>query len=259
MKRVIVTLVLILVTGLNLQAEDVFTQKLLEARTVLHNGYTHWSETEMQEGVAQFERLLSLEKEKWLVHYYIGLGQYRLGVFHMENDKKKSGYFYNEAIDHLKMSISENDTFPECYALISSCYGNKIGLTPWKAMFLGPKSGAEMDRAVTRGPDNPRVWMLKGVGSKYSPKTFGGGLDKALEELQKSIQLFEAETVENPLYPSWGLDQAWGWIGMIYMELNQPEKAREAYKKSLQINPQYGWVKYDLLPQIQESQDETKD
>lgn len=260
MKKIsILALLIALPFGFIVHAEDVFIQKFIEARTLLHSGYDHWNESEMQQAVAQFQRLLDLERESWLVNYYIGLGEYRLAVFYMEKDKNLSGQYFNHAIDHLKMSISENDTFPECYALVSSCYGNKIGLTPWKAMFLGPKSNAEMDRAMTRGPDNPRVWMLKGIGSKYSPKTFGGGLDKALEELQKSVQLFEKEKVENPLYPCWGHDQAWGWIGMIYLEQNQPEAAREAFEKSLQINPDYGWIKYDLLPKVQENKNETAD
>ena len=65
------------------------------------------------------------------------------------------------------MCIEVNDNFAESYALLSSCYGQKIGMSPWKGMILGIKSGNAIDKAVELSPDNPRVWLIKAINTNY--------------------------------------------------------------------------------------------
>lgn len=253
-KKSLIIVLILSVSGLF--AQDVFTEKMLEAKTKLHHGFDTWNADEMHESAALFNRLLTLDKETWLVHYYSGLAGYRLGIYYMESDKKQARAQFNEAIDHLKKCASLNDTFPESYALISSCLGNKIGLTPWKAMFLGPKSGSEMEKALEFDSKNPRVWLLMGLGSYHSPKSFGGGKEKAAEELKQAIQYFESESVENPLYPSWGYDQAYGWLGMAQTDLGEFDAAQESLNKGLKNNPQSGWIRYELIPNLEKKMNE---
>lgn len=254
LKKCLVFVLLFTVSGL--YAQDVFTEKMLEAKSKLHHGYDAWNVDEMQEGMALFNRILNLEKETWLVHYYLGLAGYRLGIYYMESDKKQAGNYFNDAIDHFKMCASLNDTFPESYALISSCLGNKIGLTPWKAMILGPKSGAEMEKAMKQDRENPRVWLVKGIGSYHSPKSFGGGKDKAAEELKQAIALYETESVENPLYPAWGYEQAYAWLGVIQTDKAEYEAAKASFERGLEINPQSGWIRHELIPNLEKKLNE---
>jgi len=250
MKRLLMILFTLPVLFASVYADD-FEYKIIKARTLLEQGHNHWDESEMQSSLAQFQRLLHLEQEKWLVHFYIAFANYRLSTYYMDKDKEKAGRFIDEALDQLKNSQKLNDSFPESYALMSSCYGNKIGLTPWKGMILGPRSGMTMEKAITLGPENPRVWLLKGVGTNFSPKAFGGGAEKAIEELQKAIHLYENEEPLNPIHPQWGHDEAYAWLGIILKKQGRLEEAKKAYEDGLAVNPQCGWIKYSLLPDLQ--------
>ncbi len=250
-------ILLILLAAINLFAGDVFTEKCLEAINMLHDGYNTWNETEMQKSLGLFERILNLDRDPWLVHYYIGLCHYRLSTLYMdEKNKDKAGRHLDEAIDHLELCKAQNDTFPESYALIASCMGNKIGLAPWKGMVLGPKSGAQMQKAFEYGPENPRVWLLQGISSNFSPKMFGGGKQKALDELRQAIEYFEADAVTQPLYPSWGHDLAYAWIGVIKTERQEWDAAQKALEKGLELNPQNGWIRHQLLPELAKKKNE---
>jgi Flp pilus assembly protein TadD len=106
-----------------------------------------------------------------------------------------------------------------------------------------------MDRAVSLGPNNPRVWLLKGISSFHAPRMFGGGTDKAGRELEKAIQLFATDKPAPPA-PAWGLADAYIWLGQVLEKQEKPDSARALYQKALQVEPEYGWVKFVLLPRV---------
>lgn len=117
-------------------------------------------------------------------------------------------------------------------------------------MRLGPKADALMDEAVELGPSNPRVFMLRGVGSIYKPKMFGGGTDKAVADLLKAAALYPTETPASPA-PRWGHAEVYAWLGQAYVADKKYTEARHAYQKALQIAPEFGWVKNVLLPELE--------
>jgi tetratricopeptide (TPR) repeat protein len=128
-----------------------------------------------------------------------------------------------------------------------------IGISPIKGITLGPRSGAAIDKAMKLGPDNPRIWFQKGLASFYTPKMFGGGKDKALEELTHAIELYQKEAPPSPIYPQWGYDEAYAWVGQIYQEQGRFEEAKKAYEAGLQINPASGLIRYNLLPNLEKA------
>ena len=96
---------------------DVFEDNIIKARNLLEQGYNKWDESKMQESLAQFQRLLHLEKDEWLVYFYIAFADYRLGTYYMDKDKEKAGKYFDNAIDQLKKSQELNDSFPESHFL----------------------------------------------------------------------------------------------------------------------------------------------
>jgi Flp pilus assembly protein TadD len=130
-------------------------------------------------------------------------------------------------------------------------YGQLIALNPnpLNAMRLGPKADKEMERAAALGPSNPRVFLLRGVGAMFKPSMFGGGLDKAEKDLKKAIELFPADKPEAPA-PAWGHSEAWAWLGQVYAKQDRAPDARAAYNKALELQPDYGWVRNVLLPDL---------
>ena len=127
--------------------------------------------------------------------------------------------------------------------------GQQIGSNPLKGMTLGPKSSGVMERALSRGAQNPRVWLMKGVGELFTPGMFGGGADKAEASLRKAIPLFDDDKPAAPA-PAWGKDEAWLWLGRALEERGKWDDARHAYEKALELEPRNQWVRMDLLPNL---------
>lgn len=131
----------------------------------------------------------------------------------------------------------------ETHVLMSAIDGQLIGHDPSRAMELGIASQQSTAAALTLGPTNPRVWLVRGQGAIYTPPEYGGGLKTAQEQLTRAIELF-AKDAPKPGEPSWGKAEAYAWLGQVYQQLGDKTKAAEAYKTALTIAPDFGYAKY---------------
>ena len=61
-----------------------------------------------------------------------------------------------------------------------------------------------------------------------------GGYELAVKDFRKAIEL-------NPKNAD-----AWLWLGIALRRLNQPEEARKAIAKSIELNPDHVWAKQQL-------------
>ncbi len=159
------------------------------------------------------------------------------------------GDIFEEAEKVLEASLKVSP-LPETHAMLSSIHGRQIALQPWKAMLLGPRSGSDMTAAIELGPDNPRVWLLRGIGAFFTPQMFGGGEANTEKYLKKAEQSFADDRPIAPA-PSWGRAEVYAWLGQLYKKQNKNAEAVAAYNKALEINPEMIWVKHVLLPAAQ--------
>jgi len=143
--------------------------------------------------------------------------------------------------------------FADAYALLSSCYGQKISLAPMLGMTLGPKSGMTMQSALKLDSDNPRTILLDAIGTYYKPPMFGGSKGAAWAGFKRAVELFDKEKIKDPLQPDWGHAEAYAWLGIAYLDKNDKVAARAAFDRALAITPEYGWVKHRLYPQVANS------
>ena len=72
-----------------------------------------------------------------------------------------------------------------------------------------------------------------------------------MKGFRRAAELFSREKPADPLEPSWGHSEAFAWLGLAYLDRNEKEPAGAAFQKALQINPDFGWVKYVLLPELE--------
>ena len=208
----------------------------------------------LQEARAKFERLLSITERAWLVQHYIAWTDYHLGIYYFgqeDNDKGNAGKHLDSAIEHLKKSKEENEEFAETHALLSACYGMKIGISPIKGMFLGPKSGGAISKALELEPGNPRVHLIDGIGKMNTPSMFGGGKDKAIVALGIADSLFQFYQTSDPLYPDWGHVEAKIWLAKIAMDQENPKKARKYLVAALEQEPENNWIRHQLMPKLE--------
>jgi len=218
------------------------------ARSVLATAVPEGDLARIRAARALLERALTAQpNDAWLLHYS-GYALYREAVLVMARDSGAYKPLLERADELLERSAAASP-IAETHALRASVLGMMIGSNPLRGMTLGPKSGAQMERALELGPRNPRVWLLRGIGAFNTPAMFGGGLDKAREYLDRSVELFREDAPESPA-PSWGANEAHAWLGQSYAREGNKDAARAEYQRALAIAPNDNWVKYGLLPAL---------
>lgn len=235
---------------------------LTSGKNILQQGINENNLDAMYAARATFERTLTDKSLSAWSHYYIALADFRIANYLLAQGKKnkdQASRHLKEAAEHLedatRKEVTGDDartTAAEVYALLSSVYGRQISLSGIKGMFLGPKSGNLLKKAEQLAPDNPRVVLSAAIGAFNTPKMWGGSKERAIEGFQRAAELFAREKPTDPIHPVWGHSETYAWLGIAYMDRNEENSAREAFEKALEIDPDNGWVKYELLPKVSE-------
>ena len=200
---------------------------------------------------AMVDRALTVTPNDPLLLYYRAFALYRSATLYMGLKKNDEAKRVLEEADRLLEQATAKSPTADALALHSSVMGLQIGLSgnPLAGMTLGPKSGTMLDRAKELDPKNPRVWLISGMSAMFTPKMFGGGTDKAEQELRKAITLFETDHPVSP-NPTWGRADAYIWLGQALQKDEKSADARAAYQKALEIQPGNQWVQRVLLPSL---------
>lgn len=160
-------------------------------------------------------------------------------------DNRRRKKLLKEAQQQLDLVLEADAENAEAHALRGSVIGDRIegGLS---GALLGPRAGSSLEKAMELAPDNPRVVLLQGISSHFTPKTFGGGEEAALEELRRAVTLFEQQP-EDQGWPSWGMVDALAWLGIVLVERGETEEARALYERALSMQPRNAWIRALLI------------
>ena len=152
----------------------------------------------------------------------------------------------------LKIYPPIENTKSESYALLAGIYMMKLARDHSEGPSLSPKIHGLLDEAQQLDPNNPRVHVVRGHMLKNTPEFFGGSLKGAMKEFEYSISLFENNADVDPgTFPSWGYLESIVETGNLYSALKDYKAAKQAYEKALEVAPNYGYVKYKLLPELE--------
>jgi len=228
---------------------DPLSQDMRKAKTTLQAGINTWSLELLQAARDQFINcLMKAKTENAYILYHIALADYRLVTLYLSSKaNEEAERSLQEAQKYLEKAMAILPSFGESFALYGYLLGFEIGLHPEKAMTLGTASFDYSSKAFNKDPENPRIHLLKGISLFYTPEAYGGGADNAIESLNKAATLFEKEIVKDPLQPSWGKEEAYAYLGIAYKQKKDMEKAKEMLKKALEINPEFGLAKKELI------------
>lgn len=225
-------------------------QIILEAKKVIFQAVNTANLDLFTEAKSMIKPLVNDGRFSSLAYYYVGYIDYRMGVLTMRFDENRSEAYLDSAIEHLELALKQDEQFAEAYALLSSCYGIKISFSPIKGIYYGPKSNSLISKAKEIASENPRVALLDAIGTYNTPAIFGGGKEKGLQKMKQAAELFKRWKDDNLLQPDWGKEEVYAWIGIANAKLKNFIEARKAFERALEINPEYGWVKYNLLPKL---------
>jgi len=204
--------------------------------------------TQLRSVRARFSALAQADPKDARLHYWIAVTSWRALPIAISKDRKLAGEMGEDALAHADEALALDPKFSEALAVKAGLQGLMISLQPDAMMTLGPQSGANLARAATLQPDNPRIHLLAGITTLHEPANFGGGARPALAEFQRSQSLFAKESVADSTAPDWGRDDAFLWAGRAQMEMRDFEAARQSFQSALDANPGNGWVKLHLLP-----------
>jgi len=91
-------------------------------------------------------------------------------------------------------------------------------------MRLGPKAQAETQRALELDPNDPRIYIVIGRRQLYSPRMFGGDIEKAIESFRK------ATTIDPHS------DESFVWLAIACGKKGDFKAAKAAVDEALRLN-----------------------
>ncbi len=205
---------------------------------------------------AAFERAAAdAERAAW-ARYYAALADFRIAnhlLGREEASKDRASAHLESAVESLKQVVRLDPESAEAWALLNSVYGRQISLSPMKGMLLGRRSRRALDKAQELAPDNPRVVLTAALSDFNTPGMWGGDKERAMEGFRRAAVLFAVEEPADPLHPVWGHREVYAWIGLAHLDRDERDQAKAAFEKALEIDPDFGWVRYVLLPGMEQA------
>lgn len=183
-----------------------------------------------------------------LLEHYAGYATFRRANLIPDSQPQRLLPMLIEARGLLERSI-RHKPMPESYAVLSSVVGRQIAFYPKGGDTLIMQAQAATMSGLNLHSENPRVWLMNGIAAFYTMPEHGGGYPVVEKLLRRAIRFFESERVQPPM-PSWGHAEAYCWLGQALAKQKKYDDARVAYARALEIEPEFGWVKYVLMPEL---------
>ncbi len=171
---------------------------------------------------------------------YIG---YSLGIDNRSEARKHIG-LAEETIDILTATPGYESS---AYALQAALYAFRISMAPWRALFWGQRSMNLIDKAIETDPNNPSAWIEHGNAMFYAPSALGGSKEEAVKSYSRAIRLMEEEMLD---IHRWLYLNTLVGLAKSYRETDNRPMALITYRKALEFEPDFKWVKDDLLPEL---------
>lgn len=166
----------------------------------------------------------------------------------IDNDREKEAEEYLNKAQKILKQLEQQDYKPSIlYAYKAAFIGFEIGLAPYKAPFIGPESLSFANQSKNLNSNNAFSYVQLGHIEFYTPKIFGGSKTNAMQHYLKAVSIMENN---EQLSQNWNYLNVLATIVNAYIELEQYDKAKEYCVKTLEIEPNFDWVKNELYPQI---------
>lgn len=255
MKKLLVVFMLFCafaVTSLPAQQYNLLERITASSYAIIEKGTEQNNKGLLMQARATLEQALSVQPENPCLLYAMAFTEYRiLCTGFASGDDGLFGQFADSAIVHAEKAQSDPRFKSDASALLGSVYGMKIAKNWVQAPFLGPKSSHLLEEAVQSDSTNPRAWFFTGVSQFSTPEFFGGSKKKAAESFDRAIRCAESAAAGDSLLPHWGLLDAMIWRGRTAEAAGELTGAIAVYHRVLELAPEYGWVKYSLLPEAE--------
>lgn len=149
-------------------------------------------------------------------------------------DKNAAHNAAEAGIDAAKKAVALKGDSAEYHRLLGQLCGQAISASVLQGMKYGHCAQDEVNKAVQIDPKASVNYLSRGVGNYYLPQSLGGGLDLAVKDFLKAIEL-DPQSAEAQL-----------WLGLALRKQNKNADARKAFQKAIELNPGRLWAKQQL-------------
>lgn len=201
---------------------------------------------------AQIDQDLAAAPGDPALTYFRAYAHFAEGCVARSHKDKAGAEQHMEAAVKMLEQITDPAWEAEAWGLEGYALNQLIGAKGMEvAMEYGPKSAGLLARAGGMAPDNPRILFFRGVSLVTTPEQWGGDLAQGAKLLELATAAFEHPAKNAQV--RWGQGESLVWLGIAKQKIGDAAAARTAWKKALELEPNYGWVKYVLLPSLEKT------
>jgi len=180
-----------------------------------------------------------------LLHAQYGYIGYLLGNKQIDKAEK----LIEKAEVNANILVKSSNYKSSSKAIQAALLAYRISISPYKVPFLGPKSASLINEALSIDPSNIYAIIEKGNAMHYAPSIVGGNPIEAIAYYRKAIEQIE---LEKPLKKTWWYINTYTQMGLAAKKAGDKRLAKNIYLKILAIEPNYKWVRDELLPSLSE-------
>ncbi len=183
-------------------------------------------------------------KDEWAPHYYNAYAKAQMSFMmgQTADDMSKRDAVLDEADAELQEAVSllgeETSEIYVLKAMLAQARMAVDGRNRW--MEYGKKFEENLKLAKEKDENNPRIYYMKGTGTFFTPKAFGGGAKNALPYFEKAKPMFEAEKKGDMNDPFWGSEANEYFISMANKQLNGEDEETETADEEIEESSDEG-------------------
>lgn len=151
-----------------------------------------------------------------------------------QSDKKLAQQAAERGVSAAEKAVAAKPQDAEYYRILGTLCGQVVPANVLAGLSYAKRARDAIDKAIALDPKSSMAHMARGVGNYYIPSALGGGFELAVADFRKAIEL-------DPMNAD-----AWLWLGMGLRKQNKNSEARQAFGKSLELNPRRAWTKQQL-------------
>ena len=165
-------------------------------------------------------------------NYELALAQsYQAEIAMEKGDKRASAAAAESGIGPARKAVAAQDSNAEYHRILGTLCGQIIPANVLAGLKYGRCAMDEVSRAIELNPKSAENYLSRGVGNYYLPPSFGGGVEKAIEDFDKALSI-NAKLAEAHL-----------WKGIALRKSGKNTEARKSLAKALELNPKRVWAK----------------
>jgi tetratricopeptide (TPR) repeat protein len=150
------------------------------------------------------------------------------------HDKAATKNAAQTGVDAAQKAVDLKPDSAEYQRILGTLCGQMVSAASLSGLKYGKCALEAVNKAIQLDPKSSMAYVSHGVGNYYLPTAFGGGIELAIKDFRKAIELNSNNA------------DAWVWLGVALRRSNQPAEAHKAFAKSLQLNPNRVWAREQL-------------